>query len=264
MTKTSLTAKVLFLTFLTFALLQVSCSRGVIDSAQVGINTQTGSNNIYRTYELAFNEQTGQSAFNAVFSVGGEYGTYVRLTPPSQLLINQRPASEHSITDGGPGSKIAAFYAGFICPIFWLFMIDQSSTTYSSFLSPSERTALISWTDQTGRNILDMISADPIAVQMPRTLRRGQNLTVNTQAGRAYDEIYVRVVGAHGDQSSRHSSRYGSTAEIPFTELDLLPRGPVTVNIEGSRRQTLSPQGSVGGHSTVVYRQTPQQILLVD
>ena len=285
MAKISILPKVLVLGVLLFTLTQIGCSRGVIDSSSVGTTEDMGgsssyggsghssnyqsfrtspyqpastySNNIYRSYELAFNEELGYSVLTAVFSVSGEYGTYVRLTPPSQFVVNGQLATENSVRDGSPESKVAAFYAGFISPIFWLFLIDRSSTTYRATLPRSERVAELAWTDQTGRIISDTLRVTSPNILLPTVLRRGQDLAVRSLHG-IHDSIYLRVEA----QGSGAYENGGSS--ISSASLDTLPRGPARISVEVRNRQSLDLKGSAGGHATVVYRQTPQQILLVD
>lgn len=250
---------------LAVALLQTACSRGVIDSSLIAEDSVTGSNNIYRSYSLAHDESSRTTMFNAVFTVKDVWGTYVRLAPPSQLRVNNNGVRDDSVIDRPDGGELAAFYAGFIFPLFWIYMGDQSRASYSAVVPNKTSEVLVDWTDPQGRLIQDRLALPAFQVKVPTQVKMGEDLIVAVE-GEGFDRFGVQLTPASSQQSTKIFSETFSLSReirIPSSVLNEMPRGKATISIEANAEQTLNAQTSAGGKATMLYKKRPFQVQLV-
>jgi|GEM_PF-3972527 len=144
------------------ALTLVGCNRGTIDSSLIA-SDESGNNNIYRDYRVDYDEDRGESMASASLSVGGSWGTMVKIVGPSSLIINGSEATERS--DEFDGGEVAAFYGGFLFPPAWLFL-TTSGPTYHKTMSGNPGQVSFSWTDNGGEKQVSPLTAPALDLEL--------------------------------------------------------------------------------------------------
>lgn len=203
-----------------------ACDRGTIDSNLIAKDS-SGNNNIYRDYNVDYNEVTNASMATATFSLGSSWGTTVRLVPPASLTINGLSPKEN--TDKFDGGEVAAFYAGFLFPPAWLFA-GATGTTYHQTISGNPGNISFEFIDNSGSYFHETAHIPTLSLNVPPTTSSsgfnidvlGNSLGGNTSVRLSQGDNYKSVSG------------YGSQIRILSTDLSAFAPGNIQVHVEVS------------------------------
>jgi hypothetical protein len=247
----STTLKCLLLSILATGL--VACDRGTIDSDLLK-EDEIGNNNIYRTYRVDYSEESDQSLASATFSVGGSWGTTVKLIEPAILRIDGGRAREN--TDEYDQEEKNALALGFLFPPAWLFA-GASGTTYHKVLPGNAGSVSFEFVDNSGTRFYDSARIPSVSLSLSRSVSH-QGFQVRVYGETEDARIFVRV--SQGREYTSVSED-GTVAYVTAADLEDFSYGPMTVRVEVSNRKTIRNNGeSLGGSLHTTYSFAPKTV----
>lgn len=224
----------------------IACDRGTIDSNLISQDAE-GNNNIYRTYRLDYDEAKNQTNASATLSVGGSWGTTVKLVDPARLTINGVDARES--TDEMDGGEVAAFYAGFLFPPAWL-LAGASGTTYHHRMSGLAGAVAFEFQDNAGEVFYETAQIPQLSLSVPVSGTRG-GFDVRIFGNPSDGRVSVRLSQSG---ASKSVSGRGSQVSVTASDLSEFSAGPVAVRVEVRFNDSIPKNGkSLGGSLRMAY-----------
>jgi len=196
-------------------------------SNETGNAKDVAQDQIYRTYEVNYLEETQVANVSAVFRFAGENGTTLRLNSPGKITANGVELVEGTLLFGG-----AYYYS-------------------SSAVACTDNKVTVSYTDSKEAVLTEIFEAGKATIETkPDTIYLGKSFSVpfSFSGGDNADnfEFVLR------DKDLRSLSFYASSKteklfDIPGPATDTLTQGLMTLQIISHKRKDLDNHSTLGG-----------------